>query len=273
MLEVIHPSALLAPYVKQYWFLRLENVELNSQRFLPNGSTMLTFQREEYHSYIENGLLQDSSLSGQYNSPVNMIYSGTIDLISIVFQPIGAKIFFQIPMNELNNRNIPIEMLCDSQIMELEKSLKETTNKEICIRLIENFLLKRICQFENPNHNRLNAIIDSIQQGQYDISILAQTACLGYKQFKRLFAEHIGINPKDFIRVTRFQKAIHILQTQPQITLTNLSDNCGYYDKSHFIKELKEYSGYSPKAFLNLCDPYSDYYSLFRSTFLDTKYS
>ena len=273
MFEVIQPSVLLVPYVKQYWFLRLENVERNSQRFLPNGSAMLTFQRGEYHSYLENGLLQDSSLSGQYSKHVNMIYSGTIDLISIVFQPVGARLFFQIPMNELNNRNIPIDALDDPQIKELGKYLKETANREKCIRLIESCLLKRICRFEDPNHKRLTTVLDSIQQGQYDISTLAQMSCLGYKQFKRIFTKWIGMNPKDFIRVIRFQKATHILQTRPQNTLTDLSDYCGYYDKSHFIKDLKEFSGYSPKEFLNLCDPYSDYHSLFRSTFLNTKNS
>jgi len=269
--QVIQPSVLLMPYVKQYWFLRLENVVQNAQRFLPNGSSMLTFQRGKHYSYLPNSLLQDSSLSGQYSNPVNMVYSGTIDLISIVFQPIGAKAFFQIPMNELNNQNIPIDALNDRQIMELENRLKETSDRETCIRLIESCLLNRMSRLEDLNYKRLMAVVHSIRQGQYDISSLAQTACLGYKQFKRIFTAYIGANPKEFIRTIRFQKAVQLLQTQPHIPLTDLSFRCDYYDKSHFIKDFKEFSGYSPTEFLVLCDPYSDYHSLFRSTFLDTK--
>jgi AraC-like DNA-binding protein len=271
--QVIQPSALLTPYVKQYWFLRLENVAQNSQRFLPNASIMLTFQRGKHHSHLDNSLLQDSSLSGQYSKHVNIVYSGTIDLISIVFQPTGAKAFFQIPMNELHNQNIPVDVLNDPQIIELGKLLKEISNNTTSVQLIEDYLLKCIYQFQYPNHKRLTAVVESINQGQCDIPALAQIACLGYKQFKRIFTENIGTNPKDYIRITRFQKAINMLQTRPQTTLADLSDDCGYYDKSHFIKELKEFSGYSPKEFYSLCEPYSDYHSLFRSTFLDTKHS
>ena len=44
--------------------------------------------------------------------------------------------------------------------------------------------------------------VQNINEGEGNISVLSQTACLGYKQFKRIFAEYVGLNPKDFIQIT-----------------------------------------------------------------------
>jgi AraC-like DNA-binding protein len=267
--QVIQPSVLLAPYVKQYWFLTMENVGQGIQRLIPFGCVSLTFQRVQQNDSFINGVLPASCLAGQSTTYTNIVYSGTVNFISVVFQPAGAMAFFKMPMKELNNKNISIDALGDPQIVELEKRLNDMPNNEICVRLIEKFLLKRINQIDEIRHRQLTSVIESINHGQNDVSVLAQDACLSYKQFKRVFTGHIGVNPKDFLRISRFQRVSHKLQIQPQITLLQLADEYGYYDISHLIKEFKEFSGYTPREFMSICDPYSDYHSLFRSTFLD----
>ena len=264
--QVIKPSALLAPYVKQYWFVRLENVLQASQRLIPFGCIALTF----YRTKPVNSLSISSSLSGQTTTYTNIVYSGTIDFISIVFEPAGAMEFFKIPMRELYNRHISLDELNDSQILELEKSLCDAYNRQESVNLIEDFLLKRIHRFENRNYNRMAAVIHSVEYGQKNISELADTACFGYKQFKRIFTENIGINPKEYLRVNRFQKTSYMMQIQPNTTLTELANECNYSDKSHLIRELREFSGYTPKEYKQLLGSYSEYHYLFRSAFLDS---
>lgn len=100
---------------------------------------------------------------------------------------------------------------------------------------------------------------------------LTNETCLGYKQFKRLFIENIGLNPKEYIQIRRFSKALNILQVTPKITLTNLAFYCGYYDKSHLIKDFKTLSGYTPTEFILQSDPYSPAISLFQSFFINAK--
>lgn len=270
--QVIQPSPLLAPYIRQYWFLTVNDVAHDTQRLVPAGSIMLFFHRGgQIYTSAKNSLQPNAYVCGQSIKYSDSAYSGNLDIILVVFHPIGAKAFFKIPLNELSNQNVAIDALCDPQISELEKRLMEFADNETCVGFIENFLLKRIYQFEEYNHKRLTAVIKSINCGQSDILELAQTACLGYKQFKRIFAEHAGVNPKDFLRIFRFQKASRILQVWPQTTLIQLAEECGYSDKSHLIKEFKGFSGYTPGEYVSVCDPYSEYHSLFRSAFLETK--
>lgn len=270
--QAIQPSELLVPYVKQYWFLSVNNFTQGSQRSIPAGYIGLTFNRgEEIYSSMGNSPLPRSYVFGQSTKYTNT-YFKTLNLIIVVFQPIGAKAFFKMPMNKLNGQTIPIDALSDPYIIELEDRLMETKENQTCVHLIEQFLLKRICHVEEYNYKRLASVVRSINYGEREISKLAQAACLSHKQFNRIFLEYTGLHPKEFLQIKRFTKAIHTLQTQPLLNLSELAYECGYYDKSHLIKEIKSYSGYTPMEFLSNCDPYSDYMSLFQSFFINTKY-
>jgi len=174
-------------------------------------------------------------------------------------------------MNELNGQSIALDALSDPHIMELEDRLMDIADNQTCVHLIEQFLLKRLYQFEEYNYKRLTSVISAINYRENNVSALAHEACLSQKQFKRIFTDYIGVTPKEFLQITRFTKTTYTLQTQPKMSLNELAYKCGYYDRSHLIKDFKIFSGYTPTEFLANCDPYSDYKSLFQSFFIDTK--
>ena len=269
--QIIQPSVLLVPFVKQYWFLRVDSVAQGSQRAIPSGSMGLVFNRgDRICSSLEKDFQLRSHLFGQSATFVD-IHFQKLDLILVVFQPIGAKAFFSMPMNELNGQSIALDALSDPHIMELEGRLMDSADNQTCVHLIEEFLLKRLYQFEEYNYKRLTSVISAINYRENNVSALAHEACLSQKQFKRIFTDYIGVTPKEFLQITRFTKTTYTLQTQPKMSLNELAYKCGYYDRSHLIKDFKIFSGYTPTEFLANCDPYSDYKSLFQSFFIDTK--
>ena len=85
---------------------------------------------------------------------------------------------------------------------------------------------------------------------------------LSKKQFERLFKELVGTNPKEYARIVRFQKSLKLLQHyQEDANQAQLAYQCGYADQSHFIREFKQFSGYTPLSLLNVCKPYSDLFN------------
>lgn len=269
--QIIQPSLLLSPYIKQYWFLTIKSTEPITQRLVPFGCSALSFYRGyRTYSLSENNYLPQSHLYGIATDYVDIRLSGNIDFIAIVFQPAGANAFFSMPLNELNNKYISLSALNDRGLIDLEDKLYTTLGNRTCVALIEQFLFDRIYKLDKYKEKRITAVINSIQQGETDINRLAETTCLSYKQFQRIFLENVGTNPKTYLQITRFGKLHHLLQQHTGLTLEQLSERCGYYDKSHLIKELKEYSGFLPSEMEIVCDPvYSDYHSLFRSAFID----
>lgn len=258
--QIIKPSPLLSPYIKHYWWLKTSCPTSEHIRTVPTGHVTLIFHRG--NRILSNGVLQPRAfLCGHENSYSDLFYSGVTDMICVVFKPVGAKVFFHIPMSEVNNRQIDLYDLEDTRLTDLEKSLTDTQTPRNCIALIEKFLLERINSPAGYNLKRIDAAVKIINAGQTDVNTLSVAACLSYKQFSRVFTEHVGAKPKEFLRIIRFQRALFLLQSQPEITLAQLAYDCGYYDQPHLIKEFKTFSGYTPLEYIAVCAPYSDYFS------------
>ena len=259
---VIQPCPFLKPYIKQYWLLKTVGEPVSLARTVPagmmnlilhRGNRLLSIQDHEYHPRV--------FLSGHEKTFADLEYSGQIDMVSVVFRPAGVRAFFNLPMNKVNNLRVTADDLGDKELAELEKAFTNTENDRICILMIEQFLLKRLRKLTEYNLQRIETAIRLIDSGQTDVAALASASCLSPKQFKRIFSEHIGANPKEFSRTIRFQRALHILETHSQISLTALAYECGYYDQSHLIKEFKALSGYTPSEYLAICLPHSDYFN------------
>lgn len=269
--KAIQPSQHLQPYIKQYWFLSADGLIDGVQRAIPSGSIALSFKRSgEIFSVHENSFLSNACVFGQSTIPNNFRFN-SFDLIMILFQPLGAKVFFDIPVSEFKDQNIDIRDLNNPNILELENRLMDCFDTKQSIYWIEQFLLKQLSRFDNDKQQRLIPALNLIATNSTDLSKLAHETCLGYKQFKRLFTENIGLNPKEYIQVYRFSKALNLLQANHCTTLSDLAEHCGYYDKSHLIKDFKRLSGYTPTEFISQSDPYSPFMSLFQSFFINSK--
>ena len=84
-------------------------------------------------------------------------------------------------------------------------------------------------------------------------SDLASAACLSQKQFTRVFSEYVGMNPKSYLRLLRFHKALQQLRHFAAHTpLTEIAWECGYYDLSHMINEFRQLCGHTPSEVLEM---------------------
>jgi AraC-like DNA-binding protein len=259
--RVIQPSPLLAPYIKHYWLLKTAGHSEALARTVPTGMMSLIFHRgNRLLSVYENALHPRAFLSGQESTFADLKYSGGVDMISVVFHPVGVRAFFSLPINKLAGLRLTAGDIEDKELAVLENSLTSTEDDKLCILLIEQFLLKRLTRLADYNLKRIDMAIGLINSGEGDAARLAEATCLSGRQFYRIFSEHVGANPKEFSRTIRFQRALHILENNPQLSLTDLAYNCGYFDQSHMIKDFKAFSGYAPSEFLAACSPHSDYF-------------
>ena len=259
--KVIQPSPLLAPYIKHYWLLKTVGDSSALARTIPTGMMSLIFHRgERLLSVHENELHPRAFLSGQERTFADLLYDGQVNMISVVFRPVGVRAFFNLPINKIAGLRLTAGDMEDKDLLNLENALTSTESDKLCILLIEQFLLKRLTCIAEHNLKRIGSTIQLINSGESDISRLADAACVSKKQFSRIFSEYIGFNPKEFSRTIRFQRALNILENDGQISLTTLAYQCGYFDQSHMIKEFKSLSGYTPGEYIAACPPHSDYF-------------
>ena len=89
--------------------------------------------------------------------------------------------------------------------------------------------------------------------GELEISEIAETLCYSERHLNRMFSKALGYAPKMFARITRFQAALHTMMQQSHEE-KNISDYITmfhYADQAHFQRECKEFTGLTPKHFVD----------------------
>lgn len=91
--------------------------------------------------------------------------------------------------------------------------------------------------------------------GELRVTGLSEQVGLSRKQFIARFRRQVGLPPKLFARVLRFDRAINAVRAQPEVVWTDLAYRCGYYDQAHFNRDFREFAGCTPREFLAAREP------------------
>jgi len=261
------PSEILSPYIKQYWMIDncFGQNESHIQQIIPSGLMELAFYLADKPESSNNPIPDKSVISGQINEPYEINVNGNLSMFSVSFQPEGAMMFFDLPLIKIFGKNVSLRNIIKNVVSQLEAELFNADSFHDKIRIIEKFLIKQLNKnYKQYIENRISHSVKLINKtrGRIAIDFLASSACLSRKQYERVFKDYIGIAPKQFLRIVRFQNIIYEKQLDIKIPLTKLAYDCGYFDQSHMIHEFKLLSGNTPRRYFSDCDPYSDYFSI-----------
>ena len=255
MIDSIKPTGILSKYINNYFIVETDNSEdyLPNERVYPCGYATLVFhygspsifQKKDSIKNIEPNLV----ICGQQTSYYDLSLSGKTGMILIVFKPHGVKSFFNFPITELLNENLSLHDLLNNEAIELEDKLFNSPNNIQRITLLENFLIKRLIQ--NNEFERVENAIKIIEnsKGQIKTQDIAHEVCLGIKQLERTFSKYVGVNPKKYASIIRFQNVIQMRRKHKNSSMFQLAFDNGYYDHAHFIHDFKSFTGLSPKDF------------------------
>jgi len=255
------PSSPLASHIHSYWILERDDEVSSVERIVPTGCIQLIFYRSGHMWSLTDKTFQPRAfLGGQYNLYTDIEAAGSLSMIVIVFRPLGVKSFFDFPLSDIAQSVLSIEDMPDPIWKELEERLFEIVQPEQIISMIEYYLTRKLFSDSDYNLKRLSAAVTLVsQQSDRKVSDMAAESCLSVKQFKRLFTQYVGLQPKEFIRIMRFQRALYYMEHFPSMSFSQIAFECGYYDASHLVKEFKQLSGYTPTDFSSL-SPHSDYF-------------
>lgn len=133
-----------------------------------------------------------------------------------------------------------------TQMSEIQNRLLEAVNYPEMIKVLESFLMRRIYKLKQALP--IDAVLPRMiqERGLLKIDRLASDACLGIRQFERIFQQRVGLTPKHFSRLVRFAQAWIIKQKQPNTSWMSISHECGYFDQMHLIRDFQEFAGANP---------------------------
>ncbi|WP_046246466.1 helix-turn-helix domain-containing protein [Hymenobacter terrenus] len=261
-------NPLLLSYIESFFYFRA-TIPLGSapvSQMFPDGKSVITINLAS--QYADHGqptptVLPQSILSAMcLNSHFIQPQAEAVDMIGIQFRSEGLYPFLSVSLHELATQIHPLELLFGSSVQELSERLFANPAPDARSALLESYLLKRLNQ---KRANRLiNGLVPFIQQRKGGITVkqLTNLTQVSERTLERHFLHCIGVSPKRFIRVVRFQAVIQRIRQAPfEGQLTALAYEFGYTDQSHLIKEFQAFAHITPSQYLKKVSTLSEFYS------------
>ena len=258
--ETYIPSAPLNQFVNNIYYYEGYNPVHSIDRFLPDGNIEIIIDLFDNPQFIyDNETLKEIQachnvwVSGVRTEPISIPSGKNSRMIIVNFKKGRAYPFFPLPINEITDYVVDADLVYGDDIIDLREKLKSSSIHEKLL-LIEKFLLKQGKNNINPtvSANCMNYAMEQILESPTQLCMEQLSDKIGYSQkhFIKLFRDHIGITPKSYLRIIRFQKVIAEIETSTHINWNTISYDCGYYDQAHFINDFKNFSGFSPNEYI-----------------------
>ncbi|MGV3685763.1 MAG: helix-turn-helix domain-containing protein [Daejeonella sp.] len=196
---------------------------------------------------------KDCYLIGQpLSKRVSVSSSFGIDILGVKFTTLGLYRLTGIDMKHISDKIISANDVWNYEIDLLHEEILDRQNIFERIKAIENFLRKKKAQqrFDEKTYLLHHSIQKMESDKIYDIHKLRQGVFTTKKTYERYFLNYIGVTPKQYANICRFNNVFKYLKTVSELPdWHDIVVKFGYYDQSHFIREFKRYSGKTPSEF------------------------
>ncbi|MGD0778015.1 MAG: helix-turn-helix domain-containing protein [Candidatus Solibacter sp.] len=249
------PAPPLDSFVECVWFCRNARRAIMFERVLPTGGPQLIVNLGEDETRVyENtarGLHCQSSpgsiLTG-ITTRAHIIDTAEQEYVAgIAFRPGGTVPFFAAPAFELSDTDTPVAVLWGTRSeARLREQLLAASNPNEILDTLETSLLA--AWRDSVVHPAVTFAIEVFQSQPQVVRIdsVADAVGLSAKRFIERFKAEVGVTPKRFCRLLRFQRAVKQAHRAVPVDWTLLALECGYFDQAHFIHEFRQFSGLAP---------------------------
>jgi len=254
---IVRPSAPLASHVEKLWYCDGQGVVNGTRRVLPDGRFQLSISLADGPIVALIDPMGDrsgiaSSLLIGIRSRFNIIDTAKLrSAMGVVFRPGGMHAFLGPLTDAFHNKNVSLELIWGSMVRSLRDRLCAANGPAEKFRVLEVALLEH----RNERLQLNTAVRYALQEFECRpefprVQELAHGAGLTRRHFSQLFREQIGLTPKLYCRVQRFQNALKLIASDASVDWAQLALAAGYSDQSHLAHEFHDFSGLSPSAYL-----------------------
>ena len=256
------PQPVLRPFIKTIWAshsqIRPPNLPQSEsvirERVLPTGNMHLVFrlspQPLRLFSKIDDseGYTMSRAVVGGARSTFYVRdISGPVCSVGAELYPGASQLLFGVPADELAGRHTVLSDLWGRTAESIRDRLAEARDGEQQLQLFESLLIARLPQV----HGIHPAVAQALQRFTTSSNVRAVVKHSGYshRRFIAVFQQAVGLTPKRYCRVLRFQNILECLAANKTSSFVDLALAAGYSDQAHFTREFQEFTGVTPTEY------------------------
>lgn len=247
------PCPPLAPYIDffGYW-QRDDDGESHRSRALPRGAATAIIDvspRQRVDFYAADGTTRLDVGTAFVAGAGSVSYVTQMDpaqtVLTIHFRSGGAVPFLAGPLSDLENACVGVTDIWGRDGSALHGRLIEASSVRRRIALLEDFLLS--CM--RLRHPGLTMVLDAVERHPA-MRVADAGALLGVspKRLIALFRAEVGVAPKTYLRIRRFQAALRRLDSGTGRGAEIASD-LGYFDQAHLVREFRSFTAMTPTQY------------------------
>ncbi|MDY8137182.1 AraC family transcriptional regulator [Aquimarina sp. 2201CG5-10] len=227
------------------------------ERVVPTGHIFIIFELDNIpRNTFDNETLQPNNtytkvwISGMHKNYISISAHHNSEMFVIQFKPFGAHPFFHFPIHELNQKILPAQEILGDDVINLREDIYAQNDSKSKFILVEKWLKNRFDSQKTPPLDLLQVLETLQQESATNYPAVINKYPNTQKHLIDQCKKYIGLTPKYFQRILRFNEIFKQLQQKEKISWSQIAYQCGYSDQSHFIKEFKHFSGFNPEEFI-----------------------
>jgi AraC-like DNA-binding protein len=238
------PQPPLSEHVELIWYSESYVQPHPQERLLPTGTMTLVIFLDE------DGRL-GSGVSGAHSEFTLLDTSRPFTMIGVAFKPGGGFPFVGLPQGELHNLSVPLDAVWGRDADAVRDRILDAKTPAARFGIVERALAKRIAG-GSEGHPAVRYALEQFDAFAVFRSVADVTAQIGLssRRFIEIFRNQVGLTPKLYCRIRRFQTVLAAIDDASEVDWTGVALKCGYFDQAHFIHDFRAFSGVNPTAYL-----------------------
>jgi AraC-like DNA-binding protein len=240
------PGGVLGKFVELLWLYDIPARTHAQERMLPTATTELVIELAGGTANSPGALVV-----GPHSQHWALDTSRAATVIGVHFRPGGAFPFFGVPAGELHNARVSLEALWGADAANLVEEVLAGSSPAAMFDVLERLLLGAARTF--TRHRAVDFALQALSGPlAHNVADVAHAVGMSQRRFRERFRGEVGMAPKLYARVQRFQAVVAGVQTLRDVSWTDIAGACGYFDQAHFIHDFRAFSGFTPAQYFTL---------------------
>lgn len=246
----ISPPAELGNIIECYWIVENSDPSPVEEKIIPDGFAELIFH------YGDHYLIR---LQDQWETQAKNLYAGQISrffylknsgvsrVLGVKLKPAAFTQLYKVSAHIFTDKVVDLSTISEIKDAPFPEELNDSKTVDEQVSILNQHFYTLSSAY---NYGRADRAVDLIlsAKGIISVSELCAALYISERQLERIFRQYIGLSPKYYCRIIRFNYIFQSIQNKDN-TWMDIVHNAGYYDQSHFIRNFKAFTGEEPTSY------------------------